>query len=390
MKKYRVLHVMSGYGGGVSSHVRNIINGMDPSKVVIDVAGFTDYPDFFVKEVQAKEGQVFRLKNVRLKCLAECTKEYTCIVREGHYDAVHLHITDVPEMYFSLLSRFAGIKRIIVHAHISSRPDADKPLSKIKYSFFRWLTVLMATDLASCSKLASTFRYGKKYVRENKIMHIPNSIDAERYGIPLSAEQYRALMEELDIPTASTVIGNVGYFGYQKNHPFMLKLIKRMKERKIPFVWIFIGIGPDFEKIKNDAEKMNISDSIRFLGRRNDVDRLYQFMDVSVLPSHYEGLPTVTIETQAAGTPTVISDTITDETDMRMGLVDRLSLDDSLDSWIDTIMAAAQKKKPNAQERIAQIEKMFFTAPTAANLYAAFIAGKIKYYNLGDGIELHI
>lgn len=389
MKIYRVLHVMSGYGGGVSSHVRNIIKGIDPSKVTIDVAGFTDYPDFFCREVEEKGGRVFVLKNVRLGQLGPCVRQYLDIVRNGNYDMVHLHITDIPEMYFSILSRMAGIKRIAVHAHISTRPDANRLLSKVKYSFYRFITVLMATDLVSCSKLASEFRYGKKYVKNNKVMHVPNSIDIAKYGVDLTENERMSFYKELNIDKQSLLIGHVGYFGYQKNHPFMLKLIQRMKERNIPFTWLFIGIGPDMEKIRREVKKLGIENNVRFLGRRDDLDKLYQLMDVSVLPSHYEGLPTVTIETQAAGTPTVISDSISDETDMKLGIVKRVSLNESLDTWIDSIVQFAHKGKVDVSTRICQIEKMFFTAPTAASLYTEFVVGNIKYYNLGDELDLH-
>lgn len=45
--KVRVLHIIPGFGGGISSHVRNIINGINKDEVTIDVAGFTPYPDEF-------------------------------------------------------------------------------------------------------------------------------------------------------------------------------------------------------------------------------------------------------------------------------------------------------------------------------------------------------
>lgn len=80
---------------------------------------------------------------------------------------------------------------------------------------------------------------------------------------------------------------------------------------------------------------MGIIERCRFLGRRNDVNKLFQLMDVSILPSHYEGLPTVAIESQAAGTPIVVSTAVTEEIDMGMGLVTRVSLDESMDVWVE-------------------------------------------------------
>ena len=76
MIQLRVLHIMPGFGGGISSHVRNIIRGVDKEKIIIDVAGFTDYPDFFIEEVKAKGGQTFHLRNVRVKSIMACVGEY--------------------------------------------------------------------------------------------------------------------------------------------------------------------------------------------------------------------------------------------------------------------------------------------------------------------------
>ena len=118
---------------------------------------------------------------------------------------------------------------------------------------------------------------------------------------------------------------------------------------------------------------MDLADCVKLLGRRDDVCNLFKIMDVSVLASFFEGLPTVTIETQAAGTPTVISDTITDETDMGLGMIRRLSLDDSLDIWCDAIIECSSMVPPSTEIRKDNIEKRAFTTTTAAKLYTKFL-----------------
>ena len=242
-----------------------------------------------------------------------------------------------------MLSRLCGVHRVIVHAHIADQPNTSNPLVRIKYECFKFLTKAVATDYASCSKIASAFRFGQKCVDQRKIMHIPNSIDVSKYESEITESEKAALMKELDIEPNTMVLGNVGYFGYQKNHPFMINLIAKMKEENLNFVWIFVGAGRDFEFIQNQAKEMGIIERCRFLGRRNDVNKLFQLMDVSILPSHYEGLPTVAIESQAAGTPIVVSTAVTEEIDMGMGLVTRVSLDESMDVWIEAIKRAAGK-----------------------------------------------
>lgn len=391
MKTYRVLHVMSGYGGGVASHVRNIILGTDPAKLQIDIAAFTDFPASYRQEVEKKGGNVYVLDNVRIKILPRCINQFAKIVRQGGYDAVHLHVTDIPAVYFSAIARRQGIKRIIVHAHISSRPDEHTLMGTFKYALFRKITVLSATDLASCSKWASKFRFGEKYVRQNRIMHIPNSIDSKRYFSEWTAKDADALKQELGIEPDVLVVGHVGYFGYQKNHPFMLQIIQQLQKTGIRFVWLFIGTGPEEAQIQQQARDLGLSENIRFLGRREDVDHLYKIMDVSILPSHYEGLPTVAIESQAAGTPILVSDAITDECDMKMGIFQRLSLEENLSVWVDALV---NSHKGNTQipaaARAQQIRKLGFTMEAAAELYFQFIAGKVKFYNLGEPIDVHV
>lgn len=80
-----------------------------------------------------------------------------------------------------------------------------------------------------------------------------------------------------------------------------------------------------------------------------------------------EGLPTVAIESQAAGTPIVVSTAVTEEIDMGMGLVTRVSLDESMDVWIEAIKRAADMEIPTVEDRIKQIDSLFFTASSAAN-----------------------
>ena len=385
--KVRVLHIIPGFGGGISSHVRNIINGINKDEVTIDVAGFTPYPDEFTEEVNNKGGKTFTLYNVRIHNLGKCVKQFREIVINGNYVAIHMHLADIQAVYFSILASTCGVKRKIVHAHIADQQGSEKALFKIRKKINQILTVSSATDLASCSKLSSEFRFGKKYVDENRVMHIPNSINATNYFEKISEDKIAKYREEFKIKEGQLIIGHIGFFGYQKNHPFMFKIAKRLKERGVDFVWLFIGTGYNFDEYVHLAETMGLRDCVRFLGRRNDVCALYKVMNVSVLASFFEGLPTVTIETQAAGTATVISDSISDETDMGLNMIKRVSLNDDVDTWSDAILEMSKIKVPEAEERKSNIEKRAFTTLTAAKLYTKFLKKEIMTYNLGTEIE---
>lgn len=381
----KVLHIIPGFGGGISSHVRNIINGINKNEVIIDVAGFTPYPDDFIKEVRDKGGKVIRLDNIRIRNLLICVNQYRKILKDGKYDAVHIHMGNTKAFYFAFLAATFGVKRRIVHAHIADAKDSDRKIFAVKQYLNRFLTVCMATDLASCSKISSVFAYGEK--RINRVMHIPNSINAEQYFEEMSCLDKDSLKKRLGITNDKMVIGHVGYFGYQKNHPFMFKIAHRLKERQVNFVWLFIGTGNNFDEYSKMVADMNLADCVKLLGRRSDVCNLFKIMDVSVLASFFEGLPTVTIETQAAGTPTVISDAVSNETDMGLGMIRRLSLNDSIDTWCDAIIELAHMTRRSTEMRRKNIEKRAFTTVTAAQLYTKFLKKEIRSYQLGELIE---
>ena len=105
-------------------------------------------------------------------------------------------------------------------------------------------------------------------------------------------------------------------------------------------------------------KEQQIQDNILFLGNRNDVYRLYQAMDVFVLPSRYEGLPVVGVEAQAVGLPCVLSDKMTKETKMAKSVI-FLNIKSGEKKWADKIKSFA-----GFERRSVYIEKFDITGQT--------------------------
>ena len=59
--------------------------------------------------------------------------------------------------------------------------------------------------------------------------------------------------------------------------------------------------------------------------------------DVVLLPSLFEGLPGVVSEAQAAGTPCILSNNITRKSDLNLGLLTYVKLNDTKQAWINAI-----------------------------------------------------
>jgi GalNAc-alpha-(1->4)-GalNAc-alpha-(1->3)-diNAcBac-PP-undecaprenol alpha-1,4-N-acetyl-D-galactosaminyltransferase len=68
------------------------------------------------------------------------------------------------------------------------------------------------------------------------------------------------------------------------------------------------SVGPETEQLLQHAKKLRIDDRVNFLGARKDIDRIYSYASIFVLPSRSEGLPNALIEAMAHGLPCISFD----------------------------------------------------------------------------------
>ena len=107
---------------------------------------------------------------------------------------------------------------------------------------------------------------------------------------------------------------SVGRFSQVKNHRFLIDIFEKIlihSGKDFHPLLVLIGTGDLQSEIIELCRFKGLNDCVKFLGARNDVDRLLQAMDAFVLPSIYEGFPVAAIEAQAAGLPCFLSDSIT-------------------------------------------------------------------------------
>lgn len=384
IKKIRVLHIISGYGGGISSHIRNLAKGINGNKISFDVIGFTDYSDEFIEEIAAIHGKTFTFLKPKKVGFIKFYRHALGIIRSnGHYDAIQCHISGHYSLIFKIMAMQAGVKRFIVHAHRTTYDKKKSWLDGVQLRIDRFISNFSATQLTSCSSEASEFVFGRNKIN-NKVMHIPNSIPLEKYAIDLSEEEKAKIKIEIGIQNNKLVIGNLGRFTLVKNHAFMVDIMEYMVKQGVDFIWLFVGDGALEVEIKKMVQERGLSDYAQFLGRREDANYLYQIMDVFVMTSFSEGLPTTIVETQAAGVPAVITDTITKEVDFGLNMVTYLSLTAGLSIWMNAIIQSSKSNIPDIQVRKDTINAKGFSNEVAAKLYEDFLTGKIDAFRLGE------
>lgn len=291
-------------GGGVESVIMNYYRHLDHKKIQFDFICDEDSTRIPYNEIKKLGGRVFLVP--KYQKLPQYLKSLEDLFRKNQYHIVHSNVNTL-SVFPLYAAKKAGVPVRISHSHSTSNPKEWK--RNIIKNILRPFSKKYATDYFACSELAGRYLFGNKAFDQGEVKIIHNAIDLDKFKFDEVAR--KKLREEFGIKDSTVVIGHVGRFVKQKNHDFLIDVFNEYHTKNPDSKLLLVGTGPLEEKIKAKVEKLNLSNSVLFLGQREDTNKLYSAMDVFCLPSLYEGLPVVGVEAQAAGLLCIFSDKIT-------------------------------------------------------------------------------
>jgi glycosyltransferase involved in cell wall biosynthesis len=113
----------------------------------------------------------------------------------------------------------------------------------------------------------------------------------------------------MELGPHASVFLTVGRHEYQKGHATLLEAWPAVLSATPDAVLLLAGRpGHESARLTDMADRMAITESVRFLGFRRDVADLLGAADVFVFPSRYEGLGGALLEAMASHVPIVVSD----------------------------------------------------------------------------------
>ena len=291
--------------GGAETMVMNYYRHIDRTKVQFDFLVHREQPGAYEDEIRLMGGRIYRMCPVYPQNFARYRRDIQIFFQEHpEYKIVHSHMSELG--YFALKEAAKqGIPVRICHAHNAPHGFDMKTIMR---TYFKKRMMPYLTHLFMCGLESGRWLYGKQ--NESRFIMLNNAIDAAAYTYA-PAKRMR-MRRELGIAD-ELVIGHVGRFNPQKNHPFLLAIFAALLNKEPNAVLLLVGGGEDMPKIQAKTQKLGIADHVRFLGIRSDVADLMQAMDVFAFPSLYEGLGIALIEAQASGLPCIVSDTIPPE-----------------------------------------------------------------------------
>ena len=293
-------------GGGVESVIMNYYRHLDHSKIQFDFICDEDSTRIPYDEIKKLGGRVFLVP--KYQNLPKYLKALEKLFKENQYRIVHSNINTL-SVFPLYAAKKAGVSIRISHSHSTSNPKEWK--RNLIKNILRPFSKCYATDYFACSELAGRYLFGNKTFDRGEVKIIHNAIDIDKFRFDEVAR--KKLRKEFGIKDSTIVIGHVGRFVQQKNHTFLVDVFKEYHKKNPDSKLLLVGSGPLEDEIKKKVERLDLEDSVLFLGQRDDINKLYSVMDVFCLPSLYEGLPVVGIEAQATGLPTIFSNRISKE-----------------------------------------------------------------------------
>lgn len=371
-KKYRVLHIFSGFGGGISSLILNLtVNKSDD--MVFDTLAFSyKGGEAFVEKMENLGARCYLMPRPRMEGYGRFSKVVSAVFSENKYDAIHCHISGFRAIPFKRAAKANGIKPFIIHAHTGKY---DSKADRLLHSVNMRINYSVATDYFTCSDIAARYIFGEKFLKKRTAVLIPNGIEKKKFEKRLSPDEKKRRKESFGIGETQKTIVHIGRFSLPKNHEFLLEMMQEFKAQKKDYMLLLVGDGERFDCIKAKAAEKGVKASVVFCGRRSDVSDMMQLADCAVLPSENEGLPTVAVEAQAAGVPILLSDTITRQCDMGLGLAEFLPIKDARD-WVRAVEETVSRcgtTSQDIQENLKKIERKGFTAAASGKYYCDFL-----------------
>lgn len=370
--------------GGIEAFIMNICRKIDHERIHIEVFSFQNGTDLYDKELEElgiKKHTILQaeyiapVKRTLLSVLS--FGRFMGYMKENGFQVIHFNISHGVSLIYAFLSKLYGIKVRIVHSHNSSMGNGSSmKLKKIAHETGKRIWLGSAEHYWACSDAAADWLFNRKISGTGGYDLIRNAIVTDHYRF--SGTKRIRLREQLHLED-KLVIGHVGRFITQKNHRFLLDVMRLLVSENNNIRLLLVGEGELEQEIRSYVEDLQLEAYVIFFGPTADVQGVLSAMDLFALPSFFEGNPVVGIEAQANGLRCILSDNITKQAKITE-LVEYLSIGGEAEvrEWANRILClSGLDPKPENRTSYAEAVK---DAGYDVDEVAVFVGSKYQEY----------
>ncbi len=142
-------------------------------------------------------------------------------------------------------------------------------------------------------------------VNPSKLSYIPNAIDCTEYARTHGIADAK---QAVGLPADRFAIGVIGRFSPEKGVDRAIRMLPDLLNKHPHVELHLIGEGTQSDELHDLADRLGVTNRIRWWGWQADTRPIYELMDALLLPSLTEGLPNVVLEAMAMGVPVAATD----------------------------------------------------------------------------------
>ncbi|MBW8036389.1 MAG: glycosyltransferase family 4 protein, partial [Planctomycetes bacterium] len=222
------------------------------------------------------------------------------ICRQYNIDIIHAHLEK--PVIGALLANIICKIPVIVHEH---GPVFRKSLKHSIYRIALRALRSRASQFIAVSKATATELSEKAKISKENIKLVYNSVDTARFKP--DDDLRKKVRQELNVSEDQNVIGFLGRLARVKGVDLLIEAFALLSRTNPELVLVLAGDGSELDSLKQQANRLGISDKVIFMGFRSDVSRIINAFDISAIPSRQEPLGIVALELMCAKVPIVCS-----------------------------------------------------------------------------------
>lgn len=196
-----------------------------------------------------------------------------------------------------------------------------------------------------------------------KVRVIHTGLEPEQFVQAYARADARA---KFGLKAEALVVGTLSRLAPEKGLRHLIDAAHELLPRFPQLILLIAGTGNEKTALEAHARSLGIIDAVRFAGFVKDSREAYAAMDVFALPSVLpEGLPTSSLEAQAAGLPVVASDIGGTADTIQLGRTGELVVPgdaQALATTLATLFADPERRTQMGRAARAWIEKEFTMA----------------------------
>lgn len=359
------------HSGGKKNLVMEYYRHMDTDRVRIDFICDSDSNSIPEKEVQSLGGKVYRV--TPYEHIFQNMKEMKKIFEEEQYDAVHAW-DSMMNLFPLVIAQKTGIK-VRISESLSMANKGEKK-TFIKYAL-RPFSSVSANYYMACGVDCGVFQFGQKAYDKGKIAIFKTVINTKSNSYD---PELRTTTRENFGWTDRHLYGFIGRYVPQKNPVFIIEIFNEIQKIDPKAYLVLIGFGDLEQAMMNKVKEFGLSEKVENLGRREDIKQFYNAFDCFLLPSLYEGLPVVGLESQSCGLPIFFSTEITHEA-KACEMAHFISLRTPASEWARQIVEVVDKNIPVRRSYAREVAQAGFDSKSEALRLQKFYFDAIEEQN---------